>query len=220
MPNTFTLESVIAERDSLKSANLELLELLKSTQHAFTIHSQNVDDKSFNDAFEKLNESIKKWDGAFQPEEAEVATLQPALPVDPEHIRSINGELLTVLCKTLSVLQSKDLSGTPGLYDEIPWADMEGVIEKAGIETIVAQTPLNEFQRRVAETYAHGEFSHVQTLEETRNCGDGLFRFLMHEAGDDAADFDEVIARYELAQREVDEVLTGLHESVDGKPRP
>lgn len=42
----------------------------------------------------------------------------------------------------------------------------------------------NEYQKLAAKHYCGGEMSHVQDDEDVRNCGDGLFRFIMVELSD------------------------------------
>ncbi len=53
-------------------------------------------------------------------------------------------------------------------------------------------TALTDLQRRVAEVYENGEYGHIQSVEEAKECGDSLFVFLVLEAGD-AGDSEEFI---------------------------
>lgn len=72
---------------------------------------------------------------------------------------------------------------------------------------------LNRAQRIVADTYEGGEFAHVQSIDDARDVGDGLFLFLMVELSDDedCLDQDEAIRRVAVATEQLLDVSMALH---------
>ena len=57
---------------------------------------------------------------------------------------------------------------------------------------------MNEFnktQQIIADSYAGGEFSHLNDADRVDDCGDGLFAFLMRETADPECDSVEEGAR-------------------------
>jgi hypothetical protein len=74
----------------------------------------------------------------------------------------------------------------------------------------------NEIQKIIAETYCQGDMSHVESVEDARTCGDGLFEFLVREAGD-AESMDEYIGMVDTAREQLeslsDELSRMLQES-------
>lgn len=66
-----------------------------------------------------------------------------------------------------------------------------------GEGNLITNTPLSDLQRRVAEYYEHGEFSHVQTVEESKSIGDSLFVYSIMEAGEAETieDYSDMVSR-------------------------
>lgn len=48
----------------------------------------------------------------------------------------------------------------------------------------------NDMQELVRKHYAGGDFAHLRTYQELSDCGDGLYNFLLLEAGDAATSGD------------------------------
>lgn len=44
---------------------------------------------------------------------------------------------------------------------------------------------MNDLQKTLLQTYAGGEFAHIQRGEDLRDCGDGLLKFLFEELDND-----------------------------------
>jgi NTP pyrophosphatase (non-canonical NTP hydrolase) len=74
--------------------------------------------------------------------------------------------------------------------------------------------PLTKFQRLVAETYEGGEFSWVRTEEGSENVGDGLFSFLIREAGQAGKSPDELLRMMRKAEEEVREVADAVEKKL------
>ena len=68
---------------------------------------------------------------------------------------------------------------------------------------------LNAFQHLVREHYCDGEFAEVETTQQVRDAGDGLFTFLMDEAheADDMGHFHSML---DTAIRQIQEVKQKL----------
>lgn len=71
---------------------------------------------------------------------------------------------------------------------------------------------LSPWQRAVADSYACGDFSRVQTLEECRDVGDTLFTFLMIELdpGEGCESWKEAERRLDTAQRDVEAAVAAV----------
>lgn len=76
------------------------------------------------------------------------------------------------------------------------------------------QLDLNAFQRKVLDTYANGELSHITTKQELDECGDGLLRFLLVElsSGEDCGDAETACQRVETAISDLSNVLQHLQD--------
>jgi len=76
-------------------------------------------------------------------------------------------------------------------------------------------TPLTEIQKIARDNYAGGNFSHVESVEETEDVGDTLFEFVMRELApsEDCDSLDEAIRRMETAKREIEEVIEALRKA-------
>ena len=70
-------------------------------------------------------------------------------------------------------------------------------------------TKLNSMQRLVADTYCGGEFCYIDDVECAQHVGDGLFTFLINEAGD-VPDKGEFIVVLFAAQGQLAEVIHAL----------
>lgn len=59
------------------------------------------------------------------------------------------------------------------------------------------KTPLNEWQKLVAQVYGGGDYAHHETLEETQDIGDGLYTFLQRDldASEDCTEIKYAIRR-------------------------
>lgn len=82
---------------------------------------------------------------------------------------------------------------------------------------------INDFQRAVLKTFAHGEFSHLADLtsqaefdREVANCGDGLLRFLLVElsTSEDCTTGEEAAGRIETAIRDLSDVLDAVQDVI------
>lgn len=71
---------------------------------------------------------------------------------------------------------------------------------------------LNEFQKIVAQHYGCGDFAHVSSMDDVRECGDTLFHFIMVElSGDEGCEnIEHAIRRMEMARKDVSGVLRQL----------
>lgn len=67
---------------------------------------------------------------------------------------------------------------------------------------------LNPYQRLAADTYAGGEFSHIQHEDEATDVGDTLFLFLIRELDDDCDSWEEATNRLQRARDDIDGVLS------------
>ena len=72
-------------------------------------------------------------------------------------------------------------------------------------------TPLSRVQRAISAAYCGGDMGHVESMEELDACGDGLFAFLVREAGD-ASSKEEVIQMFHSAMEQIQGVIDGLEE--------
>ena len=63
-------------------------------------------------------------------------------------------------------------------------------------------TGLTELQQQVVQHYEGGNFAYIKSLADAEKVGDGLFVFLLNEAGD-ASDKDEYIAMLITAARQI-----------------
>lgn len=68
--------------------------------------------------------------------------------------------------------------------------------------------PLNELQQSVLKSYAGGEFSHLETIGQTRGteCGDTLVQFLMAEAADAGGDPEQLATQLGTAIRQLQDL--------------
>lgn len=76
---------------------------------------------------------------------------------------------------------------------------------------------MNAFQKKLCETYAGGEFAHFaekpdQWRDAIKDCGDGLFSFLMIELSDkeDCENLDTAIQRLESAGAQIQKALSDI----------
>lgn len=85
-------------------------------------------------------------------------------------------------------------------------ADKNEVL-KAVAELYLSQ-PLNELQKLILQTYANGDFSHLETIGQTRGseCGDTLVEFLMAEAHDADGDPAQLAQQLNSAIRDLQDL--------------
>ncbi|HEX7855003.1 MAG TPA: hypothetical protein VF503_15040 [Sphingobium sp.] len=78
---------------------------------------------------------------------------------------------------------------------------------------------LNPIQRICADTYAEGDFAHVETLDDAREAGDTLFTFLMIElSSPEGCDSDEEAARrLEMAIDQIRGVADAVERSASAR---
>lgn len=69
---------------------------------------------------------------------------------------------------------------------------------------------LDKIQKKIAKLYCDGDLDHVKSLEEAKTCGDGLFRFLLIEAGDADGDPDEFQHMLESAIRQLQDLSDAM----------
>jgi len=71
---------------------------------------------------------------------------------------------------------------------------------------------LNAFQRACADTYADGDFAHVEQVEEAGQVGDTLFAFLMIElaSSEDCDDQVEAVRRLDCAIADIQGVIAAI----------
>lgn len=68
----------------------------------------------------------------------------------------------------------------------------------------------NEVQKKIVETYQHGEFREVSTLEEAYATGDGLFGFLLGEVSDVGGNSTDARERLAGAIEDIEHVRASL----------
>lgn len=79
---------------------------------------------------------------------------------------------------------------------------------------------LNPFQRAVALAYAHGDFAHMATLQgdalsaALKECGDGLFRFIMTElsTSEGCRNLDDAVGRLHAAVEQLQDAADAVCE--------
>jgi hypothetical protein len=65
---------------------------------------------------------------------------------------------------------------------------------------------VNPFQRRAADTYAGGDYAHIETADEADDMGDTLFLFVIHELED--VDSEQLFeSRIRTAIRDLEDIL-------------
>lgn len=73
---------------------------------------------------------------------------------------------------------------------------------------------LNEYQQIAANVYGGGDYKAIQSVDEARDLGDTLFRFVMIELGgdEDCDSLDTAISRMRSARNDIESVLTALQD--------
>jgi hypothetical protein len=96
----------------------------------------------------------------------------------------------------------------------------QAVIE--AVTNLYKDRPLSDLQKLVLENYADGDFSHLETIGETRGseCGDTLVQFLMAEAADAGGDPEQLATQLNSAIRQLQELQSALVEHAVNNPRP
>lgn len=122
---------------------------------------------------------------------------------DVSTIDGINVELVSVLQRTMSVLQSKNLGQSAGLHEALPWADVVGVIAKTSAHPPLSVTLLNEMQRKVADCYSKGKFAHITSVEESRHVGDRLFALLIEQSCDESLSAAEMLSKLQTIKAQL-----------------
>ena len=71
---------------------------------------------------------------------------------------------------------------------------------------------LNPFQRVCADTYAGGDFAHVQHVDEAKQVGDTLFAFIMIElaSSEDCGNAEEAVGRLDRAIADIQGVAAAV----------
>lgn len=74
---------------------------------------------------------------------------------------------------------------------------------------------LSPAQQILVATYANGDFSHIKSIDESREVGDTLFLFLMIELDEkeDCDSINEAIRRVDSSMRDLHKVATSLREA-------
>jgi hypothetical protein len=69
---------------------------------------------------------------------------------------------------------------------------------------------LTPWQKIVVENYGDGDYSHIETLDDSRDVGDGLFTFLMIELDpkEGCDDWPEGLSRLASARQQIEEIET------------
>lgn len=70
--------------------------------------------------------------------------------------------------------------------------------------------PFSRVQQAVAKLYGGGDLAYVDNLEKAAVCGDGLFDFLVIEAGD-AENLDEYLGMIAAARNQLTDLLDNMH---------
>lgn len=97
--------------------------------------------------------------------------------------------------------------------EDINWDTVaESVFNEGRI--IALDTPLTVIQNQVALHYEAGDFDYIKTVEEARNVGDGLFTFLVHEAGD-AENFVEFVGMLARAAGQINDLTDEMDKIAD-----
>lgn len=73
---------------------------------------------------------------------------------------------------------------------------------------------LNKQQKIAVESYALGDFSHVDSLHDAEGVGDTLFLFIMRELSDDedCESMDAAVKRMKNAMSEIQRLITALEQ--------
>lgn len=104
-------------------------------------------------------------------------------------------------------------------YMTIPYELRERIeaalTHNARVTEAEAKSPFSELQQDVAKLYCNGEMAYVHNMQELDGCGDGLFAFLVREAGD-ASDLPEFLGMLDTARNQLDQ-LSGDLEKLVGK---
>lgn len=101
-----------------------------------------------------------------------------------------------------------------GNYMEDVDAWLGEAVAKLAAEFKPASQPENppcptELQQQVIQHYLGGEFGYTNNVEEAKKAGDGLFLFLLNEAGT-TSDKDEYLGMLERVVRQVRSVMNGI----------
>ncbi|MFC1336168.1 MAG: hypothetical protein G8D89_16320 [gamma proteobacterium symbiont of Clathrolucina costata] len=76
---------------------------------------------------------------------------------------------------------------------------------------------LNQFQKVVKTSYGEGDFSYIESVDETVGCGDSLFHFLMVElsTSEGCDSLDEAIRRLERAKVDMETCINAMMDDVE-----
>ena len=83
------------------------------------------------------------------------------------------------------------------------------------------KAPLSPWQIIARDSYADGEFAHVESIEDAKKVGDTLFEFLMIELApsEDCDSKQEALHRIETAIRQLETVRNEMEASIDLDPQ-
>lgn len=83
------------------------------------------------------------------------------------------------------------------------------------------KAPLSPWQLIARDSYADGEFAHVESIEDANKVGDTLFQFLMIELApsEDCDSKQEALHRIEVAIRQLQTVRDEIEASMDLDPQ-
>lgn len=225
-----SMEDIIAERDRLLRSNIELTTALEhmvqqsvkqpdgGTKEVRVAPSWTAIVEA-QDTLERSKKLIGKMTTSLD--------FGDSLPIERDRIKQMNTDLLHVLCKTLTALESADLKQIPGLVDAVPWAEIDAVLAtKVHPSDEVRSgtgTALNDFQRTIADHYENGKFSNIETIEDAQEIGqsgDSLFAFLIKEAGDNLQEVElsDVVDRFEEVGHQVNQAINDLQDAHGTSP--
>ena len=219
-----------AERNRLLAANRELTHALDRLVES-SVTKDPVTDKSGRTtptwtAIVNAEDAIKlSKDLVAEIDKSNSSSTQ--LVVERDGIKAMNSKLLQVLCRTLEALESADMSKIPGLYDAVPWADIENLLAQSKSDPRVMEpiggTPLNEYQRTIADFYESGQFSRVLTIEDVEEIGktkDSVFAFLIAQAGEnlESIELSDVVDRIEVVETAARHAISHLQDAHGTSP--
>lgn len=134
---------------------------------------------------------------------------------DITHAISLNDvdEAAAYLKKIASIDGSEDVAQ---FLEPDKWSDMsEDDRGDAIAEWLYAEKQnrrFNRFQRHVADTYANGEYAHINRVGDAEEVDDTLFVFLIRELDDceEWEDWDMAASRLRTAIRDIEHVLNKM----------
>lgn len=214
-------EEVLAERDALLRANADLTRalthLVDSSVEEETAAPRSPSWAAIMDAKETLHRSERMLETMHAS-----LDFSDTVPLETERIRVTNSELLIAICRTLDELRETELHKIPGLYEALPWAEIQAI--RTGSDNQRAKekgigTPLTDVQLAIAAHFDGGMYSHVTTLEQVKaleaNDQARFFAFLVEEAGSrlEEVEIFDVIEHVEDIEASAGRLAAGLRDA-------